>query len=58
VVVSATVVVAATVVAGGGVVTGGADKTVKLWDLATGKEVRQMTGHTAEAVSGAFGPEA
>ena len=36
---------------------GGADKTVRLWDADTGKELRQMTGHTGAVCSVAFGPE-
>jgi WD40 repeat protein len=33
------------------------DKTVKLWDIATGKELRTLTGHTAWVGSVAFSPD-
>lgn len=36
---------------------GSFDKTIKLWDVATGKEIRTLTGHTKEVVSIAFSPD-
>ena len=36
---------------------GSFDKTIKLWDVATGKEVRTFTGHTKDVVSVAFSPD-
>ncbi len=36
---------------------GGADKTIKLWDVATGAEVRTCTGHTEYVSSLAFSPD-
>src|SRR5262245_2391855 len=35
----------------------GWDKTVRLWDLATGKELRACTGHDAEIECLAFSPD-
>jgi WD40 repeat protein/tRNA A-37 threonylcarbamoyl transferase component Bud32 len=35
----------------------GADKAVKLWGVASGKEVRSMNGHTAPVTSIAFSPD-
>ncbi len=32
------------------------DRTVRLWDAATGKEVRALKGHTADVYSSAFSP--
>jgi WD40 repeat protein len=37
------------------VLSGSCDKTVRLWDATTGKEVRQYDGHTLEVLSVAFG---
>src|ERR1044071_1927312 len=36
------------------VLTGSSDKTVKLWEVETGREVRQLVGHTAGIWSVAF----
>jgi len=36
---------------------GSKDKTVKLWDVATGKEVVTLKGHTDPVLSVAFGPD-
>jgi WD40 repeat protein len=33
---------------------GSADRTVKLWDVTTGKEVRSLAGHTARVTTAAF----
>ncbi len=33
---------------------GSADKTARLWDLATGKELRSFLGHTDEVLHVAF----
>jgi WD40 repeat protein len=33
------------------------DRTVKLWEAATGKEVRALKGHTADVYSSAFSPD-
>jgi WD40 repeat protein len=33
------------------------DKTVRLWDVATGKELRQLSGHRSEVFSVAFSPD-
>ncbi len=37
--------------------TGCADRLARLWDVATGKEIRQFTGHTDSVVSVAFSPD-
>ncbi len=37
------------------VLSGGADKTLRLWDAATGKEVRSFTGHTGAVTVARFG---
>jgi WD40 repeat protein len=39
------------------VVSGSDDKTVRLWDLATGKEVRRFTGHEAPVYRVAVTPD-
>jgi eukaryotic-like serine/threonine-protein kinase len=39
------------------IASGSADKKVKLWDAATGKEVRTLDGHTAHVTSLAFSPD-
>jgi RNA polymerase sigma factor (sigma-70 family) len=36
---------------------GSFDKTIKLWDVATGKEIRTLSGHTKQVVSLAFSPD-
>jgi WD40 repeat protein len=36
---------------------GSDDKTIKLWDVATGREVRTLTGHTGLVLSVAFSPD-
>jgi len=38
------------------VLTGSLDKTARLWDVATGKELRRFEGHTAAVNSVAFSP--
>jgi WD40 repeat protein len=39
------------------IATAGFDKTVRLWDAATGKEVRAYTGHTGQVLAVAFSPQ-
>ena len=39
------------------VVSGSDDKTVRLWDLATGQEVRRFTGHQSSVRSVAVTPD-
>jgi mono/diheme cytochrome c family protein len=36
---------------------GGEDNTVRLWDLATGRELRPLEGHTGEVLAVAFAPD-
>lgn len=36
------------------ILSGGTDSVVKLWDTETGKELKNLTGHTAAVVSAAF----
>ena len=36
---------------------GSGDKTIKLWDVATGTEIRTLTGHTGGVNSVAFSPD-
>jgi hypothetical protein len=36
---------------------GSGDKTVKLWDVASGRELRTLSGHTGTVVSVAFSPD-
>src|SRR2546421_642469 len=36
---------------------GSTDKTVKLWDAETGKELRSLAGHSARVMSVAFSPD-
>src|SRR6516165_1809091 len=36
---------------------GSYDTTIKLWDLATGKEIASLRGHTAAVYSVAFAPD-
>lgn len=43
--------------AGNTVVSGSADKTVILWDIESGKEIRRFTGHTDSVNSVAFSPK-
>jgi len=42
---------------GGMLASGSRDETIKLWDMATGREVRTLTGHTSEVWSVAFSPD-
>jgi WD40 repeat protein/serine/threonine protein kinase len=37
--------------------TGSSDKTVRIWEIATGKELRRMEGHTATVMGVAFSPD-
>ena len=39
------------------VASGGRDKTVRLWDVASGREVRLLKGHTDAVYSVAFSPD-
>ena len=39
------------------VISGGEDRTVKLWDAASGKEVRTFTGHRGAVTGVAFSPD-
>jgi len=41
---------------GKSVVSGSGDKTVRVWDAATGKEVQKLEGHSARVSSVAFSP--
>jgi hypothetical protein len=41
---------------GKSVVSGSADKTVRVWDAATGKEVQKLEGHSDDVYSVAFSP--
>ncbi len=36
---------------------GGTDNTIKLWDIATGRELRTLTGHDALLTSVDFSPD-
>ncbi|MDT9196460.1 WD40 repeat domain-containing protein, partial [Limnospira sp. PMC 1245.20] len=36
---------------------GSSDNTVRLWDVATGRELRQLTGHTNSLLSVSFSPD-
>jgi WD40 repeat protein len=36
---------------------GGSDKTLKLWDIATGREIRTFVGHTDSVIAVAFSPD-
>lgn len=38
-------------------VSGSADRTLKLWDLASGREIRSFTGHTVPVTGAAFSPD-
>src|SRR5262249_29387705 len=38
------------------VATGGADKTIKIWDVAAGRELRTLAGHTGGVKAVAFSP--
>lgn len=42
---------------GQNVLTGSADKTARLWDTKTGKELRKFEGHTSDVRSVAFSPD-
>jgi WD40 repeat protein len=39
------------------IATGGEDKSVKVWELASGRELRSLSGHTGFVNSLAFGPD-
>jgi len=39
------------------VASAGQDKTVRLWEAATGKEMRKLQGHSEEVFSVAFSPD-
>lgn len=39
------------------IATGSSDGTARLWDSATGKEVRQLLGHTGAVYAVAFSPD-
>jgi WD40 repeat protein len=39
------------------IATGGSDRTARLWDVATGREIRSFVGHTGEVRSVAFSPD-
>ena len=39
------------------VLTGSNDKTARLWDVATGREIRRFEGHASSVVSVAFSPD-
>ena len=39
------------------IVSGSEDKTVKVWDAATGQEVLTLKGHTGQVTSVAFSPD-
>jgi WD40 repeat protein len=36
---------------------GSYDKTIKLWDVASGREVRTLSGHTSRVLEVAFSPD-
>jgi WD40 repeat protein len=38
--------------------TGGVDQTIKIWDVATGRELRTLTGHVRAVKAVAFSPDA
>ena len=42
---------------GSKLVTTGSDKTAKLWDVATGKELATLRGHTRDVTGAAFSPD-
>jgi WD40 repeat protein len=39
------------------VLTGSADKTARLWDVATGREIRVVSGHSDRVTAVAFAPD-
>ena len=39
------------------IASGSGDKTVRLWDAATGKELKTLSGHTAEVSALAYSPD-
>jgi WD40 repeat protein len=41
---------------GKSVVSGSDDKTVRVWDAATGKEVQKLEGHSSDVSSVSFSP--
>jgi WD40 repeat protein len=46
-----------TLASGSGDILGSGDNTVRLWDVATGRELRQLTGHTEGVRSVAISPD-
>jgi WD40 repeat protein len=42
---------------GAGVLSGSVDKTIKLWDAATGVLIRTFEGHSGQVTSVAFSPD-
>jgi WD40 repeat protein len=42
---------------GRSVLSGSLDDTLKLWDVATGNEIRTLAGHTNTVLSVAFSPD-
>ena len=41
----------------GRVISGSADHTLRVWDLASGQELRSLAGHSGEVLSVAFSPD-
>ena len=41
----------------GAILSGGGDKTVRLWDIATGKEILRLEGHEEAVRCVAFSPD-
>ena len=46
-----------TTLVGKTIATGSDDKTVKIWNLRTGEEVKTLTGHSGEVFAVAFSPD-
>ena len=42
---------------GKSIVTASGDQTARIWDAATGEELRQLTGHTGSVNSAAYSPD-